>query len=265
MVRPDSASFDRPAEAFDRFVGRYGGSLAAALLEWLQLEPGSAALDVGCGTGALTQALAGALGAERVTAVDPSEPFAAACRERVPGADVRVAGAELLPFDDGTFDATLSQLVVNFIPDAGAGMREMRRVTRPGGIVACAVWDYAGGMTMLRAFWDAALEADPERAEPLDEGRRMEFCRPGDLARLWSQAGLADVTTDAVEARAAYEDFDDAWLPFTEGVGPAGTYCASLPEAERDRLREPFRRRLGSPSGPVELTARAWVARGRVP
>ena len=260
-----SASFQKPAEVYDRFVGRYGRALAEATLERLTVAPGWRVLDVGCGPGPLTAVLAEVVGGESVGAVDPSEPFARACSERVPGADVRVASAEKLPFTDGSFDATLSQLVLNFLADAPAGLREMRRVTREGGEIAASVWDYAGEMTMLRAFWDAAVELDPGRAESQDEGIRMPYCEPAALARLFNEAGLIEVSTDAIVVRAGYEDFEDLWAPFTAGVGPAGAYCASLPDAEREALKNSYRGRLGSPDGPFELSARAWLARGRVP
>lgn len=261
----DSASFEKPAEAYDRFVGRYGRELAHSLIERVGVRPDWSVLDVGCGPGPLTAVLAEALGPSKVAAVDPSEPFARACSERVPGADVRVASAADLPFEGGSFDATLSQLVVNFLPDPAAGLREMRRVTRPGGLIAASVWDYAGEMTMLRAFWDAAVEVDPEHAEPLDEGRRMPYCRPDDLAELWTEAGLLGVGTDAIVVHAGYESFSDLWAPFTSGVGPAGAYCASLPESEREVLKASYHRRLGSPERGFELSARAWLASGRVP
>ena len=259
----DSKSFEKPAEAYDRFVGRYSPQLASSLIEWVGIDPGWRVLDVGCGPGPLTSALAAAVGPESVAAVDPSDSFAAACRARVPGADVRVAPAEELPFADSSFDATCSQLVVNFLSDAPAALGEMRRVTRPAGVIAASVWDYAGEMTMLRAFWDAALEVDPEGAGPLDEGRRMPYCRPDELARLWEDAGLTEVATDGATVSADYEDFEDLWAPFTAGVGPAGSYCASLTDETREGLRSSFFTRLGSPPGPFELTARAWVVRGR--
>ena len=261
----DSASFEKPAEAYDRFVGRYGRALGQATVERVPLAQASRVLDVGCGPGPLTAVVAEVVGAANVAAVDPSEQFARACRERVPGADVRVAPAEELPFEDDSFDAVLSQLVVNFLSDPPAGVREMRRVTRPGGAVAATVWDYTGEMTMLRAFWDAAVEVDPDGAGPLDEGRRMAHHKPGPLAALWSEAGLADVDTDAVVVRAAYEDFDDLWVPFTAGVGPAGAYCAGLPSDLRERLRAAYHRNVGSPDGPFELSARAWLVRGVEP
>jgi len=261
----DAASFRKPAAAYDRFVGRYGPALAEATIDRLGLSDGWRALDVGSGPGALTAALADVLGAERVAAVDPSEPFARACSERVPGADVRVASAEELPFEEGMFDATLSQLVLNFLRDAPAGLREMYRVTRPGGAIAATVWDYTGGMTMLRTFWDAALEIDPEGAGPLDEGIRMRYCDPDALRKLWSEAGLADVATDEIVVSADYEDFEDLWTPFTTGVGPAGSYLTSLPDAKQELVRESYRRRLGSPAAGFELSARAWIAIGLVP
>ena len=265
MGEGDSAWFHQPAEAYDRFVGRYGRALASAVVERVGVSEGWRALDVGCGPGPLTSALADVLGAERVAAGDPSEPFVLACSERVPGADVRVASAETLPFDDGTFDATVSQLVLNFLPDPPGGLREMRRVTRPGGVIAGSVWDYAGEMTMLRAFWDAAVEINPARAGPLDEGRRMPYCQPNDLAGLWSHAGLTATMTDGITVAAAYKDFDDLWEPFTTGVGPAGAYCSALSRTDREALKGSYRSRLGSPQGPFELSARAWLVCGRVP
>jgi len=261
----DSTSFQKPAEAYDRFVGRYGRSLGEAFVAEVGLRSGWKALDVGCGPGPLTAVLAEHLGAEQVAAVDPSQPFAAACSERVPGADVRTAPAEELPFADDSFDATLSQLVLNFLSDAPGGVREMRRVTRTDGLIAASVWDYAGEMTMLRAFWDAAVEVDPEGAGPLDEGIRMRYCEPGTLTGLWEGAGLSDVATGELNVAAEYDDFDDYWSPFTLGVGPAGSYCAALPESKRTAVRDACRRRLGSPEGRFELTARAWMVRGKVP
>ena len=264
MAKPHAAWFQKPAEAYDRFVGRYSAALARETIDRVGITRGSAALDVGCGPGPLTAALSEELGAENVAAIDPSEPFARACAERVPGADVRVAPADALPFEDGTFDATLSQLVVNFLPDAPAALREMRRVTRPGGAIAASAWDYAGEMTMLRAYWDAAVELDPDAGD-LDEGRRMRYSQPDELADLWSSDGLTGISTEAATVTAAYDDFDDLWEPFTAGVGPAGSYCASLSGEAREALRRAYRDRLGSPLGPFELSARAWIVAGCVP
>ncbi len=167
---PGTETFNASADAYDRHIGRYGPQLASALLEFAGIEPGMRALDVGCGPGALTAALSERLGPANVCAGDPSEPFAEACRARQPGVEVVMAYAGSLPFADGAFDAALSRLVVNFMPDSEAGLREMVRVTRRGGVVASCVWDYAGEMTLLRAFWDAAREVDPERGAAADEG-----------------------------------------------------------------------------------------------
>jgi SAM-dependent methyltransferase len=259
---PGAETFRASAAAYDRHVGRYGAPLAAALIAFAGVEPGMRALDVGCGPGALTAALAERLGAANVSAVDPSEPFAAACRARVPGAEVVVAIAEALPFADRAFDATLSQLAVNFMGDPGAGVREMARVTRPGGGVVACVWDYAGEMTLLRAFWDAAREVDPERAAAADEGTVMRWCADGELAALWRDAGLRDVRFGPLAVRAGYADFDDLWSPLPTGVAPSGAFCASLGDERRAALRNAYRRRLGVGDGPFELTARAWAVAG---
>jgi SAM-dependent methyltransferase len=234
------------------------------LIAFADVEPGARALDVGCGPGALTTALAQHLGPASVCAADPSEPFAAACGSRLPGVEVAVAAAESLPYPDGGFDAALSQLVVNFLSDAVAGVREMARVTRPGGVVAACVWDYAGEMTLLRAFWDAAREIDPEGAAAVDEGTTMSWCSEGELAGLWSDAGLREVRTGELVAHAGYAGFDELWSPLPTGVAPSGAYCKSLDDDRRAALREAYRRRLGVGDGPFELTARAWSVAGLV-
>ena len=261
---PGVATFRTPAEAYDRYIGRYGAELARALAAAAGVRPGQRALDVGCGPGALAGELAALLGADRVAAVDPSEPFAEACRRRSPGVRVELAPAEALPFGDGEFDHALSQLVVNFMTDPVAGVREMRRVTRAGGTVAAAVWDYAGEMTLLRRFWDAAAALDPAAAE-LDEGRCMPYCTPDELAGLWSAAGLAEPRVVAAVVEAGYDDFEDLWQPLELGVGPAGAYVASLPAERRAALKAELRRRLGAGAEPFRLSARAWVATGTVP
>jgi SAM-dependent methyltransferase len=260
---PGAATFRTPAEAYDRHIGRYGRQLARALIDAAGVTAGPA-LDVGCGPGALTTELVARLGAEQVAAVDPSQPFAEACRRRLPAVRVEVAPAEALPFEDAVFDHALAQLVVNFMADPPAGVREMRRVTRRGGTVAAAVWDYAGEMTLLRRFWDAAVALDPSASE-LDEGRSMPFCTPDELARLWSEeAGLADVTVGPVVVAADYDGFDDLWQPLELGVGPSGAYTAALAPEHRAALKEELRGRLDAGDDPFRLGARAWVAVGRV-
>jgi SAM-dependent methyltransferase len=257
-------TFIASADAYDRLVGRYSNGLATALITFAGVDSGRI-LDVGCGPGALTAALATRLGPANVSAVDPSEPFVEACRARVPEVDVLVGSAEALPFVDGVFDAVLSQLVVNFMTAAEDGVREMARVTRPGGVIASCVWDYSGEMTLLRAFWDAAREVDPERAEVADEGVVMRWCRHGDLADLWRKAGLRDVRFGPLVVKAAYTDFEDLWSPLPTGVAPSGAFCKSLSDDRRAALHDAFRSRLGVGDGPFELTARAWAVAGIVP
>ena len=182
----------------------------------------------------------------------------------MPGADVRVAPAESLPFDDGEFDAVLAQLVVNFMTDAPRGVAEMARVAKLGGVVGARVWDYAGEMRLLRAFWDAAAAVAPETAAR-DEGSTMRYATPGELSALWSEAGLDDVAVSALEVEASYDNFDDLWTPFLAGIGPAGALTASLDPAGQQALREELRGRLGDPAGPFTLTARAWFVLGVKP
>jgi SAM-dependent methyltransferase len=259
---PGADTFRASAAAYDRHVGRYGPQLAAALIGFAGVEPGMRALDVGCGPGALTAELADRLGPASVSAADPSEPFAHACRERVPEVEVVLASAEALPFADDAFDVALSQLVVNFMSDAHAGVQEMVRVTRPGGLVASCVWDYAGEMTLLRAFWDAAREVDPERAATADEGVVMRWCGEGDLGELWRTAGLRDVRSGALTVGATYAGFEDLWSPLPTGIAPSGAFCRSLDGPRRAALHDAYRHRLGAGDEPFELTARAWAVAG---
>jgi ubiquinone/menaquinone biosynthesis C-methylase UbiE len=252
--------FRGPAEIYDRFIGRYSPGLARAMCAAAGIQPGQRALDVGCGSGALVAELADVLGADNVAGVDPSEPFVQASRARVPEAQILVGSAESLPFGDGEFDATLSQLVVNFLDDPEQGLREMSRVTRPGGVVAGCVWDYGGEMTMLRAFWDAAKALDANAA---DEAAVMRFARPEELEALWQGAGLDSVEVTPLVVEASYDDFDDLWAPFPTGVGTAGAYTASLDSSAQTTLRDEFARRLGHPAGAFTLSARAWCATGR--
>jgi SAM-dependent methyltransferase len=261
---PGAATFRTSPEAYDRHAGRYGRELGRALVEAAGVRDGARALDVGCGPGALTGELVAVVGTENVAAVEPSPPFAEACAARHPGVRVERAAAESLPFEDDSFDHALAQLVVNFMADAPAGVGEMRRVTRSGGTVAAAVWDYADGMTLLRKFWDAAAAIDPSAAEQ-DEGGSMPYCTPDELGALWSGAGLDDVTVRPVVVGAAYKSFADLWQPLELGVGPSGAYAAGLPRERRAALKEELRGRLGVGDDPFRLDARAFVAVGRVP
>jgi SAM-dependent methyltransferase len=258
-----AATFRVAAEAYDRHIGRYGPALARALCHAATVRSGQRALDVGCGPGALTAELVERLGASSVAAVEPSAPFASACAARLPGVQVEQAPAERLPFSDGEFDRTLAQLVVNFMTDPAAGIAEMARATRPGGVVAAAVWDYAGGMTLLRRFWDAVVALDPEAGER-DEGRSMRFCTPDELHALWAAAGLENVHVDEAIVEAEYADLEDLWRPLESGAGPSGAYVAALPAERQADLREELARRLDVGDGRFRLSARAWVVTGRV-
>ena len=251
--------FAAPAEHYDRFMGRYLPTLGAALADAAGVAVGMRVVDVGCGPGGLTSELAARVGAANVAAIDPAPQFVAACRDRNPGADVREGLAEELPWGDGEFDAALSSLVVGFMRDADLGVREMARVTRPGGTVAACMWDTAtGGMTMLRLFWSAA-----QRVQPGVEGeRRMAGTAEGDLVERFARAGLEDVAGHPLEARAEYAGFDDFWEPFTFAVGPAGQFLRSLSDERRAEVREALRAEV--PDGPFTLDARAWFARGIV-
>jgi SAM-dependent methyltransferase len=251
------AEFTAPAERYDRFMGRYTRTLAPALADAAGVTAGMRVLDVGCGPGGLADVLAARAGAGNVAAIDPAPQFAAACRARHPEADVRVGVAEDLPWDDGAFDATLSSLVIGFMQDADRGVREMARVTRPGGTVAACMWDIAGGgMTMLSTFWRAARELDPRAAGERGRAGVTE----GDIAARFRRAGLRDVVDGTLEATADYAGFDDFWEPFTFAVGPAGQYLAGLPPDRQEALRQAVRATL--PGGAFTLTARAWYARG---
>jgi SAM-dependent methyltransferase len=256
---PDETFF-QAVDAYERFMGRYSRPLAYEFARAADVAAGERVVDVGCGTGALTSVLAELVGPELIAAADPSEPFVEECRARVPGADVRVGPAEALPFGDETFDCALAQLVFHFVSDQAAGVAEMARVTRPGGRVAACVWDFTGGMTMLRAYWDAALEVDPDAP---DEVGRFGG-RPGELAQMWRDRGLRDVTDGSLTVSSQYHDFDELWESFLGGVGPVGAHAASLDESRRDAVRGVLRRRLGSPVGSFSLTARAWYATGVV-
>jgi SAM-dependent methyltransferase len=254
-----------PAEGYERHVGRYGGELAKALIAVTGIRRGMRVLDVGCGPGALTVALAELLGGESVSAIDPSERMVETCRARVPAAQVVIGVGEELPFADAEFDAVLAQLVLNHMSDAPKGVAEMRRVAHRGGVVAASVWDFASGMTMLRTFWDAALSVDPAGAAAAGAGTSAAFCDPDQLRGLWEQHHLGDVQVGALLVKAEHSDFDDFWAPFAAGVGGSGRYCTSLDETTRRALREEVHRRLGAPKGPFDLAARAWYVRGLAP
>ena len=249
-------SFAVTADAYDRFMGRYSSRLSPQLADYAGVRGGQQVIDVGCGPGALTRELADRVGPANVSAVDPSESFVAAVRERFPAVDVRLGTAEQLPFADRTFDAALAQLVVHFMSDPVAGLREMARVARDGGVVAACVWDHAGGRGPLSLFWKAAHEVDPDVK---DESGRAG-ARQRHLTELFEKAGLREVEETALVATVVHPTFDEWWAPFTLGVGPAGGYLARLDATRRAELME--RCRKLQPPAPFEVAAYAWTARG---
>jgi SAM-dependent methyltransferase len=248
--------FDVAADAYDRYMGAWSRQLSPQLIAFAGLQSGQHVLDVGCGPGALTQELLATVGDGSVSAVDPSESFVAAARTRYPGVDVRQSTAEALPFPDRAFDAALAQLVVHFMADPGAGLREMGRVTRTGGVVAACVWDFGGGRGPLGPFWEAARATDPNVVDESD----LAGTREGHLVELFEAAGLGDVEDGVLPASRTYASFDDWWTPFTQGVGPGGAYVAGLDAGQQATLRDRCRSML--PDGPITLTAHAWAARG---
>ncbi len=253
-------AFDVAGSAYQRFMGRFSERLSAPFADFAGVCAGAGmrVVDVGCGPGVLTTELVDRLGADAVVAADPSEPFVAAARSRLPEVDIRAAPAEALPFADQSFDAALAQLVVHFMRDPAAGVGEMARVTRPGGVVAVCVWDHAGGRGPLSPFGAAVAEVDP--AAP-DESS-LTGAAQGQLEVLLRAGGLGDVQGAELTVGRDYASFEDWWEPYTLGVGPAGDHVRTLDAAGRDRLVEACRSQI--PDRPFTLDAVAWAARGTV-
>lgn len=248
--------------AYEPYVGRWSRVVAKKFLTWLNVKEEARWLDVGCGTGALCQTILGQTQPQGVTGVDSSEGFVNYARQQTPNTNASfvVGNAGALPFADESFDAVVSGLVLNFVPEPQKAVTEMARVTKPGGTVAAYVWDYADKMEFMRYFWDAAVALD---SEVLDEGKRFPLCQPKPLAELFHKAALHHVEVRAIDAPTIFRDFDDYWSPFLGGQGTAPTYTMSLSEEKRNELRDYIRERLPmNANGSINLIARAWAVKG---
>ncbi|MDH4075268.1 MAG: class I SAM-dependent methyltransferase [Acidimicrobiia bacterium] len=254
-------TFQASGAAYDSFMGRYSRRLAPLFADFAGVTQGQRVLDVGCGPGALTGELVARLAPAAVVAIDPSEPFVAACAARHPGVAVHRGTAEDTGLDDASVDAALAQLVLHFVGQPEVAARELARVVRPGGTVAACVWDFEEGMAMLRLFWDAALAVDP--AAP-DEARTLRFGRPGEIAELFTRSGMTGVEESTLVVVETYAGIDDLWAGFGHGIGPAGAWLVAQPDEMRRQVREGLVARLGAPEGPFSLEAVARCARATV-
>jgi ubiquinone/menaquinone biosynthesis C-methylase UbiE len=254
-------------DSYDQYMGRWSRQIAPQFLEWLGLNDGRDWLEVGCGTGALSAEILARCQPGSQVCIDPSEGFIKLAMQNAedPRVNFRVGNAQDLPFEDSSYDVVVSALVLNFIPDRHKAMLEMRRVCRPGGIVAFYVWDYpGGGIEFMRKFWNAAISLDPSAAD-LAENKRFPFCTREGLTEIVQNAGLRRIEVTPIEVNTIFRNFDDFWQPFTLGAGPAPGYCASLDPSARERLREKLRHELtGAEAGSITLKARAWAVRTRV-
>jgi SAM-dependent methyltransferase len=252
-------------DPYERYVGRWSRSIARAFLPWLGVPSGQTWGDVGCGTGALVECILATADPTLVFAIDRSDGFLAAAQARIDDRRVRfeLADASALPWAEASCDVTVSGLVLNFVPDPSAMAREMVRVTRPQGTVAAYVWDYSGGMQMMRHFWDAAIAISPGDAA-LDQAERFPLCQPEPLKALFRDAGLSAVAVRAIDIPTVFRNFDDYWLPFLGKQGAAPTYLASLDSQTRAQIRAALEARLAAADGPIALTARAWAVQGTV-
>jgi SAM-dependent methyltransferase len=259
------SKFAGTADAYENYMGRWSRKVAPRFVEWLKPASGKSWVDVGCGSGALTSAIAAACKPSRLVGIDSSASYVARAAKSVPLGEFREGRAISIDLPNDGFDYAVSGLVLNFIADPPKAINEMARVVRPGGTVALYVWDYGGHMQIMRYFFDCARPVDPKSSE-FDDGIQAPICRPGALADAFGTAGLADVATTAIDITAAFADFDDYWKPFLAGTGSAPKYCQSLDEATRRQIRDAIQARLPtSPDGEILLAVRAWAVKGRVP
>ena len=248
-------------DAYELYVGRWSRLVARDFLTWVGAGPGRRWLDVGCGTGALSEAILAQCEPAEVVGVDQSEAHVAWTAAHIPDERARFLVADAADLPAVTVDVVVSGLVLNFLPDAGAALRAMRE-RAPAGVVAAYVWDYAGRMDLMRHFWDAAGALDPAAA--VDEAARFPICHPDRLRALWEDAGLTGVDVHAIDVPTVFRDFDDYWAPFLGGQGVAPAYAMSLNEERRHQLRERLRATVPvAEDGAVRLVARALAVRGR--
>jgi SAM-dependent methyltransferase len=253
-------------DAYEPYVGRWSRLVAREFVKWIAISRGRQWLDIGCGTGALSQIVLELAAPQYLLGVDPSEGFVDHARRATKDqrAEFRVGDAQSLPAESHAFDVAVAGLVLNFVPDMAKAAREMARVIRPGGTAAAYVWDYSGEMQMMRRFWDAAVALNPAALEK-DEGRRFPVCRPEPLTALFKDAGLSNVEVRAIDVPTVFKNFDDYWTPFLGGQAPAPGYCISLSEDQRAALRDRIRSTLPIENdGSIHLIARAWAVRGTV-
>jgi SAM-dependent methyltransferase len=255
--------------AYERFLGRWTGRLARALIDFAKLPVAGPLLDVGCGTGSVALELSRCFPGRTICGVDVSAEYLAFARARAGAQGIRFeqADARALPFDAGRFAAAIAQLALNFVPDSRQAVEEMIRVTRPGGVVVAAVWDFRGGLVYQRLFWDTAAGLDPQAAGARDRLFGHPLAQPEGLARLWHEVGLREVADGSLTIRMEFQDFADYWEPLLGGQGPFGAYVAGLPERHRTVVRAAVREAYcaGGPDGHRSLVAAAWAVRGRVP
>jgi SAM-dependent methyltransferase len=264
-AKPVSDTWER-GDPYEQYVGRWSRRVAPLFLSWLAIPAGRRWLDIGCGTGALSAAILDQCSPSSVVGVEPSEGFLEKAKAQLAGRmQFHRGSAEKIPLDDACVDVTVSGLVLNFVSNAQAALAEMTRVTASGGTIAAYVWDYAGKMDLMRRFWDAALQLDPEAAK-LDEGARFPVCRPEALTELFARAGLRGVEVTAIDIPTPFASFEEYWRPFLGGQGPAPAYAMALDETARTRLRERIRERMPvQADGSIALGARAWAVRGSLP